>query len=92
MASMTTIQIQADTVPEILRATRALAGLTTREIAPMVGVSHGTVSSWERGVSEPSVTQFLLWAQATKQPAQQLLDGLKVSHLRESNPRPIHYE
>ncbi|WP_420830994.1 helix-turn-helix domain-containing protein [Microbacterium hominis] len=72
-------QVEATTVPEILCATRALAGLTVREIAPMIGVSHGTISAWERGQGEPSVTQPLRWASATKQPAQQLLDGLSSS-------------
>ena len=76
---MTTIQIQADTVPAVLKATRAVAQLTTRQIAPMIGVSYATVAKWERGIGEPSVTQFILWARATKQPAQQLLDGLTSS-------------
>ena len=78
MTCMTMIQIEASTVSEILRATRALSGLSVRDLAPKVGVSHGTISAWERGAGEPSVTQFLRWAQATKQPAQQLLDGLTV--------------
>ena len=86
---MTMIQIEAATVPEILRATRALSGLTVREIAPMIGVSHATISAWERGQGEPSVTHFLRWALATKQPAQQLLDGLNVKCAsRDSNPQP----
>ncbi|WP_460002753.1 helix-turn-helix domain-containing protein [Microbacterium xylanilyticum] len=76
---MTMIQVEATTVPEILRATRALSGLTTREIAPKIGVSHATVAKWERGIGEPSVTQFIRWAQATRQPAQLLLDGLSAS-------------
>lgn len=83
------IQIEATTLPEILRATRALSGLSSREIAPMIGVSAAAVTRWERGETEPSVTQFLLWAQATRQPAQQLLDGLDVTcATRDSNPQP----
>ncbi|WP_083511336.1 helix-turn-helix domain-containing protein [Microbacterium sp. XT11] len=87
---MTMIQIEATTVPEILRATRALSGLTVREIAPQIGVSHGTISAWERGQGEPNVTQFLRWARATKQPAQLLLDGLSLDMRapRDSNPQP----
>jgi transcriptional regulator with XRE-family HTH domain len=84
------IQIEATTVPAVLQATRAVARLTTREIAPMVGVSHATVAKWERGIGEPSVSQFILWARATNQPAQQLLDGLSISvcATRDSNPQP----
>ncbi|HTN05267.1 helix-turn-helix domain-containing protein [Agriterribacter sp.] len=88
---MTTIQIEADTVPEILRATRALSGLTTRELAPMIGVSHAAIARWERGEGEPSVTQFVLWAQATKQPAQRLLDGLNVSVRHEGLEPPTFW-
>lgn len=85
---MTMIQIEADSVADILKTTRLLAGLTTREIAPEVGVSHATISAWERGQGEPSVTQFLLWARATKQPAQQLLSGLSLRARRDSNSQP----
>lgn len=87
---MTMIQVEADTVPEILRATRALSGLTSREMAVLIGASHAAVTRWERGESEPSVTQFLRWAQATKQPAQQLLDGLSIELCtpRDLNPEP----
>lgn len=88
------MQVDAQTVPEILRATRALSGLSSRELAALIGVSHAAVTRWERGEGEPSVTQFLRWAAATKQPAQQLLDGLNVSVCapRDSNPEPTDYE
>ena len=73
---MTLIQIDAATLPEILRATRGAAGLSARAIAPLIGVSHGTISTWERGITEPSVSQFLRWAKVTGQPAERLLQGL----------------
>ncbi len=34
------IQIEATTVPEILRATRALAGLSTREMGALLDVEY----------------------------------------------------
>lgn len=72
----TLIRIDASTVPQILRATRGAAGLSARSIAPLIGVSHGTVSNWERGQAEPSVSQFLRWAEVTGQPAGELLNGV----------------
>lgn len=42
----------------------------------MVGVSHATAGKWERGISEPSVTQFILWARATGQPVERLIGGI----------------
>ena len=73
---MTLIQIDAATVPEILRATRGAAGFSARALAPLVGVSHGTISAWELGKSEPTVSQWIRWAEAVGQPADQLLQGL----------------
>lgn len=75
----TLIRIDATTVPELLRATRGAAGYSARGIAPLIGVSHGTVSNWERGVAEPSLSQFLRWAEVTGQPAGDLLSGISVA-------------
>lgn len=36
-----------------VRAARAWAGLTMAELAQQIGVSWQTVSSWERGKTEP---------------------------------------
>ena len=69
---MTLIVTRAETVPEILRATRGAAGYSTREIAALVGVSHGTIANWEKGLSEPTISQFVLWCVATGQPPGQL--------------------
>lgn len=80
LTDMTTlIQISATTVPELLRATRGAAGYSARGIAPLIGVSHGTVSNWEKGVAEPSLSQFLRWAEVTGQPAGQLLQGISAA-------------
>lgn len=73
---MTMITINAATVPGILRATRGAAGYSMRAIAELVGVSHGTVSAWEVGTSEPSISQFMRWAEVCGQPPEQLIQGI----------------
>ncbi|AXC34905.1 helix-turn-helix DNA binding domain protein [Microbacterium phage Jerky] len=70
---MTLIQIDSSGLPEILRATRGAAGLSMRDMARQVGVSHGTISAWERGISEPSVSQFMRWAEVAGQAPERLL-------------------
>lgn len=88
------LQVDADSVPTVLRMTRNLAGLSTRAIGEKVGVTHTTVAKWEKGQGEPSVSQFILWARATNQPAQLLLDGLisSVCARRDSNSQPSDWE
>lgn len=86
------IQIAAATPAELLKGTRGAAGLTTREIGAKVGVSASTVSAWERGAGEPSATQFILWARATKQPLDQMIEGLSSCTPWDSNPEPTDYE
>ena len=45
--------IEKVTVP----VARKIAGLTQTELGQKVGVSGDTVSNWERGITEPTVTQ-----------------------------------
>lgn len=40
-----------------LVAARKMAGLTQRELAEACGVSEGTVSRWEKGIKDPTITQ-----------------------------------
>ena len=75
---MTTLQSNATTPAELLLETRRAAGLSTRQMAARLDVSQGTVSNWERGNGEPSVSQFILWCHATKQPVDQMIDGLSA--------------
>lgn len=41
-----------------LEAARVNAGLTQKELAKMLGVSNVTIVNWEKGNSEPSVSQL----------------------------------
>lgn len=42
-----------------LAAARVNAGMTQEEVAKKMGVSKNTVVNWEKGSSEPTVTQGL---------------------------------
>lgn len=48
------MQQENDPTPAELRDMRTKAGLTTRELGFMVGVSAATISRYERGTSRPS--------------------------------------
>lgn len=79
---MTMLQSNTTTVPARLKEARRMAGLSTRAMGAALGVSHTTIAKWERGEGEPSVSQFILWARATNQPAEVLLGGLIVEDVR----------
>ena len=70
------LNIDAETVAQRLRASRRAADIDQAEIARTLGVARTTVSNWERGVFEPSVSQFIAWARITRQPVERLIDGL----------------
>lgn len=55
-----------------MKAARLLRGLEQQDVADALGVARTTVSAWERGVSEPSATNFARWAVVTGQPMEWL--------------------
>ncbi|WP_419719556.1 helix-turn-helix domain-containing protein [Microbacterium oxydans] len=57
-------------------------------MAPLIGVGSATVSRWERGIAEPSVTQFALWAAATQQPLDRMIEGLEWCTPSDLNREP----
>lgn len=59
-----TIQ-EAVKLGDVIRRARLNAGLDQEPLAEKVGVSRATVSNWERGVSEPGVSQLRRIAEAT---------------------------
>ena len=59
-----------------LKAARERAGIDQLDMAARLGVARTTVSNWERGVSEPNVTQFVQWAELTGTPLEWLAEGV----------------
>lgn len=47
-----------------LPVARKIANLTQKELATAVGVSESTVINWEKGRSEPTVSQAIAISQA----------------------------
>lgn len=54
------------------KAARAIAALTQAEAAELIGVTAQTLSSWENGVSIPSVTQAITMSHIYNVPLEQL--------------------
>jgi transcriptional regulator with XRE-family HTH domain len=73
---MTLLHISAATVGARLRASRRAADIDQGTMADMLSLGRSTISNWERGVYEPTVSQFIVWAQITGQPANELIEGL----------------
>lgn len=48
-----------------LPVARKIANLTQKELALLVGVSEGTVINWEKGRSEPTISQAKAIGEAT---------------------------
>lgn len=89
---MTMITITSDALGQRLKLSRLGAGLDQAGMASILGVARTTISSWERGISEPGVSQFITWAQVTKQPVDQLIDGLSGCTPWDLNPEPTDSE
>ena len=48
-----------ENMPRIsLEAARVNAGLTQKELANILGISNSTVVNWEKGNTEPSISQL----------------------------------
>jgi transcriptional regulator with XRE-family HTH domain len=56
------------TVGDEIRSARVRAHMDQAELARAVGVARPTISKWERGVSEPTLSQARAIARATGDP------------------------
>lgn len=93
------------TLGQRLRVAREHLGVEQQELAEIMGTSRQTVSAVERGINHPRQLLVRAWSMATGVSLHWIETGqdetpspdgdgagLPVSRLRESNPRPIHYE
>jgi transcriptional regulator with XRE-family HTH domain len=70
-----TITTTATQPHERMSRARLFAGLDQSQMATMLGKSRNTVSAWERGVNEPSVTDVARWALITGQTIEWIVWG-----------------
>ena len=94
-------RLEFDTADRLRRALR-ISGVGVQEMADYLGVGRTTVSNWISGRIEPRPAMVRLFALRTGFPYEWLLtgetpsptdgEGVTAGRLRESNPRPIHYE
>lgn len=56
-----------------LPVARKIAGMTQISLAKAVNVSEGTVINWEKGRSEPTVTQAMQIAEAVNRPLDSII-------------------
>lgn len=66
-----------------LRRLREAAGLSGRDMAPLVGVSQSTVSRWEKGTKVPTIPESNAFAdavQATPETRERLLHLVEAAH------------
>lgn len=56
-----------------LRAARVNAGLKQREVAVLINVDKSTISSWERGLSQPKIEQAQALSEIYKIPLDDLI-------------------
>ena len=92
-------RLEFDRSDRIRRALR-VSGVSVQEMADHLEVSRNTVSNWINGHSSPRPRDLRALALRTGFPFSWLETGEAPhdggapdpSHLRESNPRPIHYE
>lgn len=47
---------------QTLKAAREEMGLSTRAVSRSLGLGHGVVSSWETGLSSPTIKNFIDWS------------------------------
>ncbi|MGO2658418.1 MAG: helix-turn-helix transcriptional regulator [Mycetocola reblochoni] len=63
----------------LLRESRLAAGLEQAQMAEIIGVSRGTISGWERGKAEPTLTYALRWADACGVTIEWLASGVRAN-------------
>jgi len=56
-----------------LSAARTNANMTQKEVAENLGVSNNTIVAWEKGISEPKISQAIALSELYKIPMDNLI-------------------
>jgi transcriptional regulator with XRE-family HTH domain len=64
------------TLGELLRQARETKGMSTRELAEKVGVSHSAIYKYESDKSEPRVSHLKWLAEALDLPIMELIERI----------------
>lgn len=75
MTTTTAGAVPAFTIGDRLRKARESTGLEQGAFAELLGVSRGTVSNYERGLTNPKKVVLRAWASATRVPYEWLTSG-----------------
>ncbi len=62
-----------------LPVARKIANITQKKLAEYCGVSESTISNWEKGRTEPTVSQAMLISEATGIPYDSIIFLPKVT-------------
>ncbi|MGG7509424.1 helix-turn-helix domain-containing protein [Plantibacter sp. YIM 135249] len=74
---MTMIDNPTWTLSDRLKKARLLAGLEQAELAARIGASRTSISNYETGRNEPTVSVFVAWSRVTGAPLEWLAEGVK---------------
>jgi len=64
---MPAITVRQMPLGQTLQTFRQLADIDQTEMGRLIGVARPTISSWQRGLREPSFSQVVAWARITGQ-------------------------
>lgn len=69
-------QLRQQLMGRRIAARRERRGLTQRQLAPLVGVSQGAVTAWERGINIPRWDELRALARELEVPGQWIVEPL----------------
>lgn len=75
-------QVSPKTVADVVRAIRDAQGLSLRDFAEQINVSHQTVAQWEHGAAEPDTARLAAWFNGEREWLRELATEIFVARYR----------